>query len=165
MLSRADLEGMKLAEQKPVTFKAADGTVIPAYLTLPPGSSGRNLPAIVMPHGGPASRDEWGFDWLVQFFAARGYAVLQPEFAARSGYGDDWFHEERLSVVADLDRRRGRCRPLAGRARVSPIRSKLAIFGWSYGGYAALQANVLDPEAVQGRGRGCAGDRPCKPSR
>ena len=60
---------MPLSTVKAVTYKAADGTTIPAYLTLPAGSDGKNLPTIVMPHGGPASRDEWGFDWLSQFFA------------------------------------------------------------------------------------------------
>src|SRR3546814_3131914 len=63
-----------------VSYPAADGTTIPAYLTLPPGSDGKNLQAIVMPHGGPASRDQWGFDWLTQFFVNRGYAVLQPNY-------------------------------------------------------------------------------------
>ena len=75
----------------PVSFPAADGTAIPGYLTLPPGSDGKGLPAIVLPHGGPSARDEWGFDWLVQFFVARGYAVLQPNFRGSSGYGSAWF--------------------------------------------------------------------------
>ena len=67
--------------------------MIPAYLTLPPGSDGKDLPAIVMPHGGPGARDEWGFDWLSQFFADRGYAVLQPNFRGSTGYGDAWFQK------------------------------------------------------------------------
>src|SRR3546814_18449491 len=75
-----------------VSYPAADGTTIPAYLTLPPGSDGKNLQAIVMPHGGPASRDQWGFDWLTQFFVNRGYAVLQPNYLRSTGYGDDWFN-------------------------------------------------------------------------
>jgi dipeptidyl aminopeptidase/acylaminoacyl peptidase len=145
MLSRPDLEGARLAEQKPVTFKAADGTVIPAYLTLPPGSSGRNLPTIVMPHGGPASRDEWGFDWLPQYFAARGYAVLQPEFRGSSGYGDNFFLKNGFqswrTSIGDVD---DAGRWLVSQGIADP--NKLAIFGWSYGGYAALQANVLDPK-------------------
>src|SRR3546814_18918427 len=54
-------------------------------------SSDLGLPAIVLPHGGPSARDEWGFDWLVQFFTARGYAVLQPNYRGSSGYGTAWF--------------------------------------------------------------------------
>jgi dipeptidyl aminopeptidase/acylaminoacyl peptidase len=145
MLSRADLEGAHLAEQKPVSLKAADGTVIPAYLTLPPGSSGRNLPAIVMPHGGPSARDEWGFDWLTQYFAARGYAVLQPEFRGSSGYGDGFFLKNGFqswrTAIGDVN---DAGRWLVSQGIADP--GKLAIFGWSYGGYAALQANVLDPK-------------------
>lgn len=82
---RPQLAGAALASVRPVSFPAADGTMIPGYLTLPPGGSGKNLPAIVMPHGGPGSRDEWGFDWLAQFFAARGFAVLQPNFRGSAG--------------------------------------------------------------------------------
>ncbi|HEX5184499.1 MAG TPA: S9 family peptidase [Allosphingosinicella sp.] len=144
MLERADLEGVRLADQKPVSFKAADGTIIPAYLTLPPGSSGRNLPAIVLPHGGPAERDEWGFDWLSQYFAARGYAVLQPEFRGSTGYGDAYFvhngFQSWKTAIGDVD---DAGRWLVAQGIAAP--DKLAIFGWSYGGYAALQANVLDP--------------------
>ncbi|MEA3004081.1 MAG: hypothetical protein QOH81_2869 [Sphingomonadales bacterium] len=145
MLARTNLEGARLAEQKPVTFKAADGTILPAYLTLPPGGSGRNLPAIVMPHGGPSARDEWGFDWLAQYFAARGYAVLQPEFRGSSGYGDNFFLQNGFqswrTAIGDVN---DAGRWLVAQGIADP--GKLAIFGWSYGGYAALQANVLDPK-------------------
>jgi dipeptidyl aminopeptidase/acylaminoacyl peptidase len=144
MLARPQLEGVALAEVRAVRFPAADGTTIPGYLTLPPGSSGRGLPAIVMPHGGPDSRDEWGFDWLAQYFANRGYAVLQPNFRGSAGYGDSWFRENgfrswRVAVgdVADAGRwlvREGIAAP-----------ERLGIVGWSYGGYAALQAAVVDP--------------------
>ncbi len=91
LLERPGLEGETLAPVRAVSFPAGDGTMVPAYLTLPVGATAKGLPAIVMPHGGPAARDEWGFDWLAQFFAARGYAVLQPNFRGSTGYGDQWF--------------------------------------------------------------------------
>jgi dipeptidyl aminopeptidase/acylaminoacyl peptidase len=143
MLSRPQLEGVQLAEVRPVTYRARDGTVIPAYLTLPPGSDGRGLPSIVMPHGGPESRDEWSFDWLSQYFAHRGFAVLQPNFRGSAGYGDDWFRENGFqawrTAIGDIN---DGGRWLAAEGIADPAR--LAIVGWSYGGYAALQANVLD---------------------
>ena len=145
ILSRPELGGYKLASVKPVNVKASDGTLIPAYLTLPPQSSGKNLPAIVMPHGGPGARDEWGFDWLAQYFANRGYAVLQPNFRGSTGYGDQWFKNNgfqswRIAVgdVADSGKW------LISEGIADP--SKLVIMGWSYGGYAALQAGVLAPD-------------------
>ena len=142
---RPPLDGTTLASQKAITFRASDGTMIPAYLTLPPGSDGKGLPAIVMPHGGPAARDEWGFDWLSQFFANRGYAVLQPNFRGSTGYGDDWFAKNGFQswriAIGDVND--------AGRYLLSSgiaAPGKLGIFGWSYGGYAALQSSVLDPD-------------------
>ena len=144
MISRPQLEGVRLAQVRAVTYRAGDGTMIPAYLTLPPSGSGRGLPAIVMPHGGPGARDEWGFDWLAQFFANRGYAVLQPNFRGSAGYGDQWFQRNGFqswrTAIGDVNDA-GRWLVAEGIADVS----KLAIVGWSYGGYAALQANVLDP--------------------
>jgi dipeptidyl aminopeptidase/acylaminoacyl peptidase len=144
MISRPPLEGVKLATVKPVKYKAADGTEVPAYLTLPPGGAGKNLPALVMPHGGPSSRDEWGFDWLAQFFANRGYAVLQPNYRGSSGYGDSWYRKNGFqswrTAIGDVND--------AGRWLVSEgiaDPGKLAIVGWSYGGYAALQSAVVDP--------------------
>jgi dipeptidyl aminopeptidase/acylaminoacyl peptidase len=92
LVVRGDLEGVKLASVKPIHYQAADGTMIPGYLTLPPGvESPKDLPAIVMPHGGPSARDYWGFNWLAQFYASRGYVVLQPNFRGSKGYGDDFF--------------------------------------------------------------------------
>ncbi|MFW2851518.1 alpha/beta hydrolase family protein [Sphingomonas sp. TX0543] len=141
--SRPELSGFTLATVKPVSYRAADGTVIPAYLTLPPGSDGKNLPAIVLPHGGPAARDEWGFDWLAQFFAARGYAVLQPNFRGSAGYGQAWFEKNGFqswrTAIGDVN---DGGRWLQQQGIAAP--GKLAIVGWSYGGYAALQSAVLD---------------------
>ena len=140
---RQELAQVSLAPMKAVTYKAADGTIIPAYLTLPVGSSGKGLPAIVMPHGGPGSRDEWGFDWLVQYYAARGYAVLQPNFRGSAGYGSAWYQQNGFKswrvAVGDVNE--------AGRWLISQgiaAPDKLAVLGWSYGGYAALQSPVLD---------------------
>ena len=141
--ARPALDGTKLATVKPVSYPATDGTMVPGYLTLPPGSSGKGLPAIVMPHGGPGSRDEWGFDWWAQYFANRGFAVLQPNFRGSSGYGDAWFKDNGFKswrlAVGDVND--------GGRWLVSQgiaTSDKLAIVGWSYGGYAALQSPVLD---------------------
>ncbi|HWU96197.1 MAG TPA: prolyl oligopeptidase family serine peptidase, partial [Sphingomonas sp.] len=134
---RPQLAAAKLASVKPVTFPAADGTQIPGYLTLPAGSDGRNLPAIVMPHGGPGARDEWGFDWLAQFYAARGFAVLQPNFRGSTGYGDGWFQKNGFqswrTAIGDVN---DGGRWLEKQGIAAP--GKLAIVGWSYGGYAAL---------------------------
>ena len=145
MLARPQLEGAQLATVKPIRYRAGDGTEVPAYLTLPPGSDGKNLPALVMPHGGPSARDEWGFDWLAQYFAARGYAVLQPNYRGSAGYGDAWYQQNGFkswkTAVGDVN---DAGRWLVAQGIADP--KKLGIFGWSYGGYAALQANVLDPK-------------------
>ncbi len=143
--ARPQLSGFILASVKSVEVTAADGTKVPAYLTLPPGSDGRNLPALVMPHGGPSARDEWGFDWLAQFFAHKGYAVLQPNYRGSSGFGDDWYQNNGFKswavAIGDVT---GSGRWLVAQGIADP--KKLAIFGWSYGGYAALQSGVVAPD-------------------
>ncbi len=143
--SRPELANLPLAQVKSVTTIARDGTPVPAYLTLPVGSDGKNLPAIIMPHGGPSARDEWGFDWLPQFFASRGYAVLQPNYRGSAGYGDEWYKnngfkswEMAIGDIADSGRW------LINQGIANP--QKLVIFGWSYGGYAALQAGAVYPD-------------------
>ncbi len=145
MRSRPELDAVKLASVKPVSYRAADGTEIPAYLTLPAGSDGRNLPTIVMPHGGPGARDEWGFDWLAQYYANRGFAVLQPNFRGSAGYGREWFQingfQSWATAIGDVN---DGGRWLVSEGIADPAR--LAILGWSYGGYAALQSGVVDPD-------------------
>ena len=145
LASRPDLENVALGVMKPVKYPARDGTQIPGYLTLPPGKTdATGLPAIVMPHGGPSARDEWGFDWLVQYFALRGYAVLQPNFRGSAGYGSDWFQRNGFqnwqTAISDIND--------AGRWLIEKgaDSGRMAIFGWSYGGYAALQSNVVEPD-------------------
>ncbi len=141
---RKELEDRPMGQMRPITYPAADGTMIPAYLTLPPGSDGKNLPAIVMPHGGPSARDEWGFDWLVQYFIAKGYAVLQPNYRGSAGYGENWYGKNGFKAwevaIGDVN---DAGRWLVSQGIAKP--DKLAIVGWSYGGYAALQSQVLDP--------------------
>ncbi len=146
---REALYGAKLASVKPVQYPASDGTMIPAYLTLPPGrETARGLPGIVMPHGGPSARDFWGFNWIAQFFASRGFAVLQPNYRGSSGYGDAWFEKNGFRswpvAIGDvLDG--GRWLVAQGIADAG----KVAIVGWSYGGYAALQSAVVDPSVFK----------------
>jgi len=144
MIMRPDLEGRTLASVKPITITAPDGAAIPAYLTLPPGKDPKGLPAVLMPHGGPSSRDYWGFDALAQFLAARGYAVLQPEYRGSAGYGDAWLNENGFknwrTSIGDIT---ASAKWLASQGIANP--SKMAIFGWSYGGYAALQSAVTEP--------------------
>jgi dipeptidyl aminopeptidase/acylaminoacyl peptidase len=145
MLVRPQLEKVPLATVKPVSYKAVDGTMVPGYLTLPPGSTGKNLPTILMPHGGPSSRDEWGFDWMAQFFAAQGFAVLQPNFRGSSGYGDAWYQKNGFkswrTAIGDVN---AGARWMIAEGIADP--AKLSIFGWSYGGYAALQAAATEPD-------------------
>lgn len=144
-LARPALENVGLSSVKAMTYPAQDGTLIPAYLTLPLGkASAKGLPAIVMPHGGPSARDVWGFDWLAQAFANHGYAVIQPNYRGSAGYGDQWlmqngFKSWRTSVGDVIDAGKW----LVKEGIADP--KQLAILGWSYGGYAALQSNVLDP--------------------
>ena len=145
ILTRPELAQVTLATVKPMSFRAADGTTIPGYLTLPAGSDGKGLPALVMPHGGPSARDEWGFDWLAQYFAHQGYAVLQPNFRGSAGYGDAWFKENGFqswrTAIGDVT---DAGRWLVSQGIADP--KKLAIFGWSYGGYAALQSATVSPD-------------------
>jgi dipeptidyl aminopeptidase/acylaminoacyl peptidase len=81
------LDPEQMAEMEPIQYRARDGLMVHGYLILPKGSSGKHLPLIVNPHGGPEARDVWGFDPEVQFFANRGYAVLRMNFRGSTGYG------------------------------------------------------------------------------
>jgi dipeptidyl aminopeptidase/acylaminoacyl peptidase len=144
MLVRPELENRQLASVKPVTVSVSDGISIPGYLTLPPGKEAKNLPAVIVPHGGPASRDEWGFDWLAQYLAARGYAVLQPEYRGSAGFGDAWLMKNGFkSWRASIGDITASSHWLVSQGIADP--NRLAIVGWSYGGYAALQSAATEP--------------------
>jgi acetyl esterase/lipase len=141
---RPALDGRTMAEVRPITYKATDGVDIPAYLTLPPGKVPKGLPAVVLPHGGPSARDEWGFDYLPQFLAARGYAVIQPEYRGSDGYGKAWLNENGFkgwrTSIGDVN---AAAKYLASSGIADA--SRIAIVGWSYGGYAALQGAETEP--------------------
>lgn len=141
---RAGFDAITPAPQRAVSYPAADGTMIPAVMTVPPGPAQPGRPAIIMPHGGPAYRDALGFDWLAQYWAQLGYVVLQPNFRGSAGYGAQWFAQNGFKSwpVAIGDVNAG-ARWLAAQGTADARR--IAIFGWSYGGYAALQGAIVDP--------------------
>ncbi len=126
-----------------LTYKAADGTDIPAYLTLPPGRTPKQLPLIALPHGGPAAHDAPGFDWWAQALASRGYAVLQPQFRGSTGFGADFrvagFGQWGRKMQSDVS---DGVRHLAGLGTIDPKR--VCIVGGSYGGYAALAGVTVE---------------------
>lgn len=134
-----------LGTMKTYDYKARDGLNIPAYITLPPGSDGKGLPLVVMPHGGPESRDQLGFDWWAQFLASRGYAVLQPNFRGSGGYGHafeyaghrEWGGKMQDDVTDGV--RKAIADGIADPKRV-------CIVGASYGGYAALAGAAFTPD-------------------
>lgn len=138
-----DIGSARLAPVRTIRYKARDGLEIAAVLTLPQGKPGRNLPLILMPHGGPFARDSEDWDWWVQFLANRGYAVLQPNYRGSSGYGTvfaakgegQWglAMQDDLNDAVDWAVREG----IADAGRV-------CIVGASYGGYAAMRAAQRD---------------------
>jgi dipeptidyl aminopeptidase/acylaminoacyl peptidase len=133
-----------LAPMKSIKIKGPAGVVLPGFLTMPLGPNGKKLPMIVYPHGGPAARDSWGFNDMVQFFASRGYAVLQVNFRGSIGYGYDWFqqgHQNWGTVMVDDITAATRWAIAEGIA--DPANT--TIIGWSYGGYAALMSAVREP--------------------
>lgn len=127
-----------------IQYTAEDGLEIHGYLTMPPGvTDPKDLPLIVLAHGGPASRDVMGFDWWAQAMASRGYVVLQANFRGSSGYGQAFieagYGEWGRKMQTDLS---DGVRWLAGQGIVDPAR--VCIVGASYGGYAALAGATLD---------------------
>jgi acetyl esterase/lipase len=130
-------------ETKRLTYPAADGLEIPAYLTFPRGKPPKNLPLIVFPHGGPADRDSAEFDWWAQAMAAQGYLVLQPNYRGstvtekllEAGFGE-WGRKMQTDLSDGV-------RYLVKEGTADPAR--VCIVGASYGGYAALAGVTLDP--------------------
>ncbi len=139
------LEKAKLAEMEPFDFQATDGLTIHGYITKPVGVEAKNLPAVLLVHGGPWARDTWGFNSLAQLLANRGYAVIQVNFRGSTGYGKDFLnaanrewagkmHQDLLDAVKHFTK--------AGTINGK----KVAIMGGSYGGYATLVGLAFTPD-------------------
>ncbi len=134
-----------LAPMTSIRYKSSDGLEIPAYLTLPRGVPPRSLPMVLVPHGGPWARDEWGYDAMAQFLANRGYAVLQPNFRGSTGYGKKFLNAGNLQW-GDLmqDDLTWGVKHLTAEGTVDP--GRVAIMGGSYGGYATLAGVAFTPD-------------------
>jgi dipeptidyl aminopeptidase/acylaminoacyl peptidase len=151
-VSRPELEGAPLVPMRPVEIRTRDGLTMVSYLTLPPGTAtdaaGRPLkpvPMVLVPHGGPWGRDNYGYNGTAQWLANRGYAVLMPNFRASTGFGKkfisagnlEWgrrMHDDLLDAV-DWAVASGVTKP-----------DTVAIMGGSYGGYATLAALAFTPD-------------------
>lgn len=142
-----ELKDAALGQTSWITYKARDGLEIPAYLTLPPGlAAGVKPPLIVLPHGGPTARDDFEFDYVAQFLATRGYAVLQPQFRGSWGFGDafekagagEWGGKMQTDLLDGIA-------AVADKADAG----KVCIVGASFGGYAALAGATMHPDAYR----------------
>ena len=146
--TRPQLAEADLAPMEPIAFASRDGLTIHGYLTRPPGSAGECLPMVLNVHGGPWHRDAWGYDPEAQWLANRGYACLQVNFRGSTGYGKaflnagdhEWggrMHDDLLDAV-DFAVKEGWA-----------DRDRIAIFGGSYGGYAALVGATFTPDVFR----------------
>lgn len=145
--SRPTIKAEDLHPTGKVTFAARDGLKIPTLLTIPNDKVGamKNLPTIVMPHGGPEAHDTIGFDWIAQAFANNGYLVIQPQFRGSSGFGlkhiqagyGEWGKkmQDDISDAVSFAVKKGITDP-----------NKVCIVGASYGGYAALAGGAFTPD-------------------
>ena len=142
---REKLNRSYLAPMKAVRYPSSDGLEIPAYLTLPKGVEAKNLPAMIVPHGGPWGRDSWGYNSFAQFLANRGYAVLQPNFRASTGYGKKFLDAGNKQWGDKMqDDVTWGAKYLIAQGIADPKR--VGIMGGSYGGYATLAGVAFTPD-------------------
>jgi dipeptidyl aminopeptidase/acylaminoacyl peptidase len=142
---REKIDRSLLSSMKPISYPSSDGLVIPAYLTTPKGLEAKNLPLVVVPHGGPWARDMWGYNGMHQFLANRGYAVLSPNFRASTGFGKkflnagngEWGRKMQDDITWGVQY-------LIKQGIADPKR--VAIMGGSYGGYATLAGVAFTPD-------------------
>ncbi len=141
-----DIDSRKMASLESVHYAARDGLDIPAWLTVPRGAARKDLPLVVLVHGGPFMRGrEWAWNAELQFLAARGYAVLEPEFRGSTGYGNKLFDAgwKQWGLGMQNDIADG-VKWAVAQGIVDPKR--VCIAGASYGGYAVLMGLVNDPD-------------------
>jgi dipeptidyl aminopeptidase/acylaminoacyl peptidase len=142
------LDDYDLAPMEPFSYTARDGLEIHGYVTFPPGAERRDLPAVLNVHGGPWARDDWGYDPEAQWMANRGYVCVQVNFRGSTGYGKSfgnagdkqWGRAMHTDLLDAVDH-------VADRGWVD--RSRVAIYGGSYGGYAALAGAAFTPEVFR----------------
>jgi dipeptidyl aminopeptidase/acylaminoacyl peptidase len=143
--NQPDLNKYTLATMEPISFTSRDGLTIHGYLTLPPKTEGKNLPLVLNVHGGPQARDNWGYNPEAQWLANRGYASLQVNYRGSTGYGKEFLsagdrewggkmHDDLVDAV-QWAIKQGIADP-----------QKVAIYGGSYGGYAALVGATFTPD-------------------
>jgi len=139
------LEKFKLAPMKPVTIKSRDGLDLVCYLTLPVGVESKNLPLVLNVHGGPWARDRWGNDPQAQWLANRGYAVLSVNYRGSTGFGKKFLHAGDREWAGKMhDDLIDACKWAVKEGYVDE--KKIAIYGGSYGGYAALVGVTFTPD-------------------
>ena len=141
----SSLKDRELSRMSIISYPARDGTAIPAYLSLPASGEQTGLPAVILPHGGPSSRDVWGFDFLVQYLTAKGYAVMQSNYRGSGGYGKAWegdgaFRNWRTAIDDIADGAKYLVEEGIADA------SRICAVGWSFGGYAALMSGIEEPD-------------------
>lgn len=145
---RPDLKDYDLAGMKPVSFTSRDGLTLHGYLTLPPESSEAPVPMVLNVHGGPWARDVWGYDPEAQWFANRGYACLQVNFRGSTGYGKKFLNAGNREWGAKMHDDLVDAVEWAVGEGIADA-EKVAIYGGSYGGYAALVGATFTPEVFR----------------
>ncbi|MEM9422265.1 MAG: S9 family peptidase, partial [Pseudomonadota bacterium] len=146
--ARPQIEKEDVADVVTIEYTSRDGLKIPSILTLPKGvtpETAKNLPTVVLPHGGPEAFDRVGFDWMAQYFASQGYLVMQPNFRGSTGFGwnfidagrGEWGKKMQDDVTDGV---------LALRKMGWSDPSRTCIVGWSYGGYSALAGGAFTPD-------------------
>lgn len=140
-----NIKPSQVGETRVVDYPARDGYMIEAYLTLPPGRKPKDLPTVILPHGGPFTRDYFRFDPYTQYFASRGYAVLSPNYRGSTGYGREHLMAGKnglddLMIDDIVDGARWLI------SQGTSDKENMHIFGFSYGGYAALMSVIRYPD-------------------
>ncbi|MES2126432.1 MAG: alpha/beta fold hydrolase [Pseudomonadota bacterium] len=141
---RPDIRADQMSNMEMVHYAARDGLSVPAYLTLPYGKPAKNLPLVVLVHGGPFGRDVWGWNAAAQLFASRGYAVLEPQYRGSTGFG------ERFTKAGFKQLGLGMQNDIADGAKWAIAQGtadakRVCIVGEGFGGYAALMGLAKDP--------------------
>jgi dipeptidyl aminopeptidase/acylaminoacyl peptidase len=146
--ARPELEKYTLAPMKPVVIKSRDGLDLVSYLTVPVGIEAKKLPLVLMVHGGPWGRDSWGYDAQAQWLANRGYAVLQVNFRASTGFGKKFLHAGDREWAGKMHDDLIDAVNWAIKEGVADPK-RVAIYGGSYGGYAALVGATFTPDVFR----------------